>query len=193
MYEYINGKIIELNPAYLIIEASGIGYFINISLYSFTKLQNTNECKIFVHQSIREDAHVLFGFVDKKEREMFRYLISVSGVGPSTARMMMSTSTPDEIQHAIINNDVSLLKKIKGIGEKTAQRIIVDLKDKLGKVGDSNEIFIAQNNTIKEEALSALVMLGFAKNTIEKIIDKILSSDKEISVEELVKKALKIL
>jgi len=193
MYEYINGKIIELNPAYLIIDASGIGYFINISLYSFTKLQNTSECKIFVHQSIREDAHVLFGFVDKKEREMFRYLISVSGVGPSTARMMMSTSTPDEIQHAIINNDVSLLKKIKGIGEKTAQRIIVDLKDKLGKVGDSNEIFIAQNNTIKDEALSALVMLGFAKNTIEKIIDKILSSDKEISVEELVKKALKIL
>lgn len=191
MYEYISGKVIELTPAYLIVEASGVGYFVNISLNTYTKLNNLKECKIYIHQSIREDAHVLFGFIDKKEREIFRNLISVSGVGPSTARIMLSTSSPLEIQQSIIQNDVNSLKKIKGIGEKTAQRIIVDLKDKLGKLDSESEIFIIQNNTIKDEALSALVMLGFAKNLTEKVIDKILSLEKDISVEGLIKKALK--
>ena len=170
MYEYFIGKIIELNPAFLVIETSGIAYFVNISLNTYSKLNNLTECKIYVHQSIREDAHVLFGFFEKKEREIFRSLISVSGVGPSIARMMLSTSSPSEIQQAVVQNDVNYLKKIKGIGEKTAQRIIVDFKDKFGKLVDAGEIFIIQDNTIKDEALSALIMLGFPKSSIEKLL-----------------------
>jgi len=191
MYEYFFGKIIELNPAYVVIETSGIAYFVNISISTYSKLNNLGECKLYIHQFIREDAHVLYGFFEKKEREIFRHLISVSGVGPSIARMMLSTSSPSEIQQAIVQNDVNYLKKIKGIGEKTAQRIIVDLKDKLGKLGDGSEIFVLQNNTIKDEALSALIMLGFPKSSIEKVIDKVLSTDKDLTVEGLVKKALK--
>ena len=193
MFEYFFGKIAELNPAYVVIDVSGTGYFVNISLNTYSQLSNLIEAKLFIHQSIREDAHVLFGFFEKKERDIFRQLISVSGVGPGTARMMLSTTSADEIQHAVMNNDVNFLKKIKGIGEKTAQRIIVDLKGKLGKLGDIGEIFVTQNNTMKDEALSALIMLGFPKGAIEKVIDKILSVDKEITVEGLVKKALKIL
>lgn len=193
MYEYINGKIVEVTPTYVVIEASGVGYFINISLYSYAEIQKLDECRIYLHQVIREDAHVLFGFYSKNEREIFRQLISVSGVGANTARMMLSSISPYEIQHAIIEENVNVLKKIKGIGAKSAERIIVDLKDKMGKVSGEHEIFTTKDNTIEEEALSALVLLGFNKNAVKKAIHKILTEHRDFSVEDVIKTALKIL
>ncbi len=193
MYEYINGKIVEVTPAYVVIEASGVGYFINISLHCYTEIQQQNECRIYLHQVIREDAHVLFGFYSKSEREIFRHLISVSGIGANTARMILSSLNPSEIQHAILEENVSALKNIKGIGAKSAERIIVDLKDKIGKITDEHEIFTHKDNTIEEEALSALVLLGFNKNTVKKAINKILTEHRDFSVEDVVKTALKIL
>ena len=193
MYEYINGKIVEVTPTYVVIEASGVGYFINISLYSYAEIQKLDECRIYLHQVIREDAHVLFGFYSKNEREIFRQLISVSGVGANTARMMLSSISPYEIQHAIIEENVNVLKKIKGIGAKSAERIIVDLKDKMGKVSGEHEIFTTKDNTIEEEALSALVLLGFNKNVVKKAIHKILTEHRDFSVEDVIKTALKIL
>ena len=191
MYEYIKGKLVELTPTYAIIETNGIGYFINISINSYSQLSNQENCILYIHQVIREDTNILFGFFNKNEREIFRYLISVSGIGANTARMMLSSLSPVEIQQAIISNNVTLLKSVKGIGAKSAQRIIIDLKDKLGKVSDSDDIFISQDNTIKEETLSALIMLGFTKKSIEKILDKLLINNKNLSVEELIKLSLK--
>jgi holliday junction DNA helicase RuvA len=193
MFEYINGKISEITPTYVVLEASGVGYFINISLYSYTEIQKLTECRIYLHQVIREDAHVLFGFYSKSEREIFRQLISVSGIGANTARMMLSSLSPYEIQHAIVEENVNILKNIKGIGAKSAERIIVDLKDKIGKVSEEHEIFTLKDNTIEEEALSALVLLGFNKNAVKKAIQKILTQDRSLSVEEVIKAALKIL
>ena len=171
MYEFIKGKIAELNPAYVIVETNDVGYFVNITLNTYSQLNNKQECKIFIHQVVREDANILFGFYEKVEREVFRQLISVSGVGPNTGRMMLSSMTAEEIQSAILHNDVVLLKSIKGIGAKTAQRIILDLKDKLAKLDKSEEIFISESNRIKVEALSALEILGFSKNSVEKVIN----------------------
>lgn len=193
MYEYILGKLTEIRPTYAVIDCSGIGYNINISLYTYSKLKLDSVQKLFIHHVVREDAQLLFGFFEKEEREVFRLLISVSGVGANTARMMLSSLSPDEIQKAILSNDVNLLKSIKGIGLKTSQRVILDLKDKLDKDGDFQEIFITQNNTLKSESLSALVMLGFQKNNIEKVLTKILAEENELPVEEVVKKALKLL
>ncbi len=193
MYEYIQGKLVELKPTYAVVECSGMGYNINISLFTFTRLRIDSDCKLFLHHVVREDAHLLFGFSDKKERDVFRLLISVSGVGANTARMMLSSLSPDEIQSAIISNDVNLLKSIKGIGVKTAQRVILDLKDKLDKDSDLQEIFMPQNNTLKRESLSALVMLGFQKNAIEKVLTKILAENSHLAVEDIVKMALKML
>lgn len=200
MYEYIQGKLIELTPTFAVVESKSIGYFINISLNTYSQLSNLSavaeakvemdECKLYIHQVIREDVNALFGFFDKKERELFRFLISVSGIGANSARMMLSSLSPSEIQQAIITNNVSLLKSIKGIGEKTAQRIIIDLKDKLGKDVAEQEIPVTQYNNIKTQSLSALVMLGFAKNNAEKVIAHILSENNNLSVEELVKKSL---
>ncbi len=193
MFEYIYGKIVEVTPTYVVIEASGMGYYINISLYCYTEIQKLDECRIYLHQVIREDAHVLFGFYTKSERETFRQLISVSGVGANTARMMLSSLSPYEIQHAIVEENVNILKSIKGIGAKSAERIIVDLKDKMGKVSEEHEIFTIKDNTIEEEALSALVLLGFNKNAVNKAIHKILAEHKDFSVEDVIKTALKVL
>lgn len=191
MIDYISGTITGLSPAHVTVETNGVGYFINISLNSFSKLENRNSCKILIHEVIREDSHQLFGFADEEEREIFRHLISVSGIGANTARMVLSSLSPSEVRKAIAEANVNTLKSIKGIGLKTAQRIIVDLKDKVGKQASAAEIFAAEDNTKKEEALSALVMLGFARSAVIKVIDRLLSEDKSLSVEELIKKALK--
>jgi Holliday junction DNA helicase RuvA len=191
MIDYIKGTITGINPAGLTIETGGIGYFINISLTTFSRLEGKTDFKILVHEVIREDAHLLFGFADGEERDIFRLLISVTGVGANTARMMLSSLSPGEIQRAIIGADVNLLKGVKGIGLKTAQRIIVDLKDKLGKQALTGEIFSNTDNTRREEALSALVMLGFAKGAVGKVLDGIVRENKDLTVEEMIKKALK--
>jgi Holliday junction DNA helicase RuvA len=191
MIDYIKGTIAQITPAFITIETGGIGYFINISLTTFTKLEGKSDLKILVHEVIREDAHQLYGFADKEERDIFRQLISVSGVGASTARMMLSSLTPDEIEKSIIGSDVDLLKSVKGIGLKTAQRIIVDLRDKIGKQAGSGEIFAFADNTKRNEALSALVMLGFAKGAVSKVLEKIVREEKDLTVEEIIKRALK--
>jgi Holliday junction DNA helicase RuvA len=191
MYEYIKGKISELAPMYAVLDNGNIGYYINISLNTYSQITEKEDCMLFIHQIIREDANTLYGFADKNEREIFRLLISVSGIGANTARMMLSSLSPSEIQKAIQNDNVSLIKSIKGIGIKTAQRVIIDLKDKISKTETETEIFTPKYNTIKEESLSALVMLGFSKIAVEKTIDKILAENKTIRVEDLVKKALK--
>jgi Holliday junction DNA helicase RuvA len=191
MIDYIKGNITRLTPTFVIAETSGVGYFINISLTTFAKLENKSEIKILIHEIIREDAHQLYGFFDAEERDIFRHLISVTGVGANTARMMLSSLNPAEVEHAIIGSDVNLLKSVKGIGLKTAQRIIVDLREKLGKQAGSGEIFDLSDNTNRDEALSALVMLGFAKNAVSRILDKIVREQKNLTVEEMIKMALK--
>jgi Holliday junction DNA helicase RuvA len=193
MYEFLKGKLVELNPSFAIIDVSDIGYFVNISLNTYSKLMINTVEKLFIHQVIREDANFLFGFYDKEEREVFRLLISVSGIGPNTARMMFSSLTTEEIRKAILEGDVNTLKSVKGIGLKTAQRVIVDLKDKIGKISVGEEFSLFESNTVKEESLSGLVMLGFNRKLAEKAIENILKLDKNISVEELIKKALKSL
>jgi Holliday junction DNA helicase RuvA len=193
MIEFIKGRITGLSPTHAVIETGGIGYFISISLSTFTKLEGKSDYQILVHEIIREDSHQLFGFADIQERDIFRLLISVSGVGAATSRMMLSSLTPAEIEKAILSSDVNTLKGIKGIGLKTAQRIIVDLKDKLGKPEGTGEIFAFTDNTKREEALSALVMLGFGKNAVLKVLDKIVKEEKVLSVEDLIKRALKSL
>ncbi|OFX16437.1 MAG: Holliday junction DNA helicase RuvA [Bacteroidetes bacterium GWA2_31_9] len=191
MYEYIIGKISQLNPAYTVIECGGIGYHVLISLNTYSMLEANNDAKLYIHQVVREDAHLLFGFFEKSEREMFRLLNTVSGVGANTARMILSSLNPQELQMAITGSNVNALKNVKGIGLKTAQRIIVDLKDKISKTSVSDELFSGTYNTIKDESLSALIMLGFPKNISEKIVDKILAENNKISVEGLIKEALK--
>ncbi len=191
MIDYIKGTISGITPTFLTIETGGVGYFINISLNTFTKLDGKTEYRLLVHEVIREDAHLLFGFADKEERDIFRLLISVTGVGAGTARMMLSSLNPAEIEKAVIGSDVHTLKGVKGIGLKTAERIIVDLRDKIGKQGGSGEIFPAADNTRREEALSALVMLGFARGAVLKALDKIIREDRNLTVEEMIKKALK--
>ena len=191
MIEYIKGPIIQITPTFLTIETGGIGYLINISITTFSKLEGKSEYKLLIHEVIREDAHLLFGFADSGERDIFRLLISVSGVGANTARMMLSSLSPGEIEKAISGSDVNVLKGVKGIGLKTAQRIIVDLEDKLGKQAGSGEIFSFADNTNREEALSALVMLGFAKSAVSKVLDKIVREEKNLTVEDMIKRALK--
>jgi len=193
MIDYIKGTITKITPTFLTLETGGIGYFLNISISTFSKLEGKNEYKLLVHEVIREDSHQLFGFADSEERNIFRLLISVTGVGANTARMMLSSLSPGEIEKAIIGSDVNILKSVKGIGLKTAQRIIVDLKDKLGKQAGSGEIFTFADNTKREEALSALVMLGFAKSAVSKVLDKIIREEKNLTVEDLIKRALKSL
>lgn len=191
MYEFIRGTIIERNPASVVIEAAGVGYSVNISLNTYTKLNQKTETLIYVHQVVREDAHLLFGFADKTERELFRNLISVNGVGANTANMMLSSLSPDEIATAVTTENVAVLKAVKGIGIKTAQRIIIDLKDKLGKFRENDTIFVLPDNTILNESLSALVMLGFVKRDAEKVVTKILQEQPQATVESVIKQALK--
>jgi Holliday junction DNA helicase RuvA len=191
MIEYIKGIITEINPASVTIETGGLGYFINISVNTYSKLEGKTEFKLLVHEVIREDAHQLFGFADREERDIFRQLISVSGIGASTARMMLSALSPAEVEKAILDSNVNLLKSVKGIGLKTAQRVIVDLKDKVGKQASASEIFTLADNTKRDEALSALVMLGFARSAVLKVLDKIIREEKNLTVEGLIKTALK--
>ncbi len=191
MIDYIKGNITQITPTFVTVETAGIGYFINISLTTFSNLENKSDVKILIHEVIREDTHQLYGFAEKSEREIFRHLISVTGVGANTARMMLSSLSPSEIEQAIIGSDVNILKSVKGIGLKTAQRIIVDLKEKLGKQASGGEIFAFSDNTNREEALSALVMLGFAKSAVSKVLDKIVREERNLTVEEMIKRALK--
>ena len=191
MFEFIKGILGELNPAYAVVEAAGIGYAVNISLNTYAALEGKADAMLFLHQVVRDDAHLLYGFISKSERELFRHLISVSGVGANTARVILSSLSAEEISQAIMQGDVNTLKRIKGIGLKTAQRIVVDLKDRLGKASLEQDIFATLNNTAKQEALSALVMLGFTKSLAEKTIDQLLKQNPSHSVESLVKDALK--
>ncbi len=191
MYEFIRGNIVELNPASIIVETGGIGYFIKVSLNTYSKLNGKKEGLLFLHQVVRDDAHILFGFSDKGERELFRNLISVNGVGAVTAIMMLSSLNQDELVAAVTTENVAVLKGVKGIGAKTAQRIIIDLKDKFGKLPESGQISLSPDNTIRNESLSALVMLGFVKRDAEKIVSKILQEQPGAIVESVIKQALK--
>ena len=191
MFEYIKGDINELTPTAAIVENQGMGYYINITLNTYSQLSGHKSAQLYLHQVIRDDAHLLFGFKEMKERDVFRLLISVSGVGANTARVMLSSLTAEEIKKAIFSNNSKTLQDVKGIGTKTAQRIIIELKDKIGKEDDMGEILMLQDNTIREEALSALVMLGFVKNKAIKVLDKVIQENTPVSVEELIKVALK--
>ena len=195
MYDFIEGQLAELTPISATIQTGGFGYLIHISLNTYTGLQANQGkdavCKLYLHHVVREDAHLFYGFSDKQERILFRLLISVSGVGAGTARMILSSLTADELQKAISTGNANVLKNVKGIGLKTAQRIIVDLKDKIGQATISDDQFLAANNTSKEEALSALVNLGFTKALVEKALDKIVAAKPSANVEEIIKEALK--
>lgn len=195
MIDYIKGQITELTPAYAVLETNGVGYYINIALPTYTALSGKESTKLYVYEVIREDAHLLFGFTNKVERELFLLLISVSGVGANTARMIMSSYTAIEIKDMIASGNVASLNSIKGIGAKTAQRIIVDLRDKILKIGgnDQSELFANNNNSIREEAVSALVMLGFVANASQKAVDSLIKEQPDLKVEQLIKLALKML
>lgn len=191
MIGHLNGRLIEKNPTELIIECGGVGYEVKISLNTFSSIGNDESVKVFTKLVVREDAQILYGFAAKEEREMFNHLVSVSGIGPNTAMIMLSSMVPDEIAHAIQSEDVRTIQGIKGIGAKTAQRVIIDLKDKMLKMVFSSENIFNQNNTNRFDALTALVSLGFDKKSAEKAIDKIAAGDE--TVEKLIKEALKIL
>lgn len=194
MYAFIEGSIDSLNPASAVINCKGIGYNIAISLNTYSLIKGKSECRLLTHLVVREDAQILFGFANEDERMLFRHLISVSGVGANTARLILSSLTPADVSEAIINARVGTLQRVKGIGGKTAQRIIIDLKDKLVKDGSIKEILGTTHNTNKEEALSALTLLGFNRNQAEKTIDKIIQDEgSTITVEQLIKSALKIM
>lgn len=193
MYEYIKGKVEELGLTHVVIDNQGIAYFIHISLQTYSLLAEKETCKLYISEIIREDDHILYGFFEKHEREIFVKLTSVSGIGANTGRMILSSLTLSEIEEAIATSNVNVLKSIKGIGLKTAQRLIIELKDKITKSDGTQEIFVPQNNTVKDEALSALVMLGFNKASATKAVDKILASPGDITIESVVKQALKML
>jgi len=199
MYSYIEGKLVEKNPAYAVIDVHGIGYMIHISLNTYGKIGDKENCRLLLHHVVREDAQLLFGFADEAERELFRQLISVSGIGSNTARLILSSLPPDELKEAIITRNTVTLKAIKGIGAKSAERIIVDLRDKLEKEGIPIEKMQFTHNTKKQEALRGLAVLGFPKSSAEKAIDKILEEARArddisgLTVEEIIKKALKML
>lgn len=191
MIAHIQGRLVEKTPTEVIIDCNGVGYHINISLHTFSLLPDSENLKLFTFLQIREDAHTLYGFVEKQERELFKLLLSVSGVGASTARTMLSSLAPQYIIQAIASNDVGTMQSMKGIGAKTAQRIILDLKEKVLKVYNLDEVSVVESNTSKNEALSALEVLGFVRKTAEKVIDKIIRETPNASVEELIKQALK--
>jgi Holliday junction DNA helicase RuvA len=193
MYEFIEGDFVEKSPAHLIIKASHLAYYVHISVHTYSQLSNQSAGRIYLHFVVREDAQVFYGFSSREEREIFRSLISVSGVGANTARLILSSLSPGEVTQAILAGNVSVLQGIKGIGAKSAQRIIVDLKDRIGKGAGIDELFFSRDNTSREEALSALVALGFPKKTVEKVLTRILSEQPDLSVEEVVKAALKFM
>lgn len=194
MYSFISGKVVEKNPAYVVIDNQGIGYLINITLNTFTSIGEQAEVRLYVHLAIREDAHVLYGFHTEEERSLFLQLITVSGVGCNTARLILSSLTVKETIDAIANNNIKAIQSVKGIGAKTAQRIIVDLHDKVAKlnIGEGEKSSFGYNTT-KEEALSALMVLGFNRTSIEKALDKLLAQMENPNVEQLIKEALRLL
>ncbi|MBR5899035.1 MAG: Holliday junction branch migration protein RuvA [Muribaculaceae bacterium] len=193
MIEYIKGELAELTPTYAVIDCSGVGYLLNISLPAFTRLEGQRNAKLLVHEAIREDAHVLYGFIDEQERSLFRLLIGVSGVGANTARMILSSIAAPELELVIATGDVAKLKNVKGIGTKTAQRIIVDLKDKIKPLGDA---LIEQPTVVSDvfdEALAAMVMLGFPRQQVHKVLKKLFDADPTLKVENAIKKALSMM
>jgi holliday junction DNA helicase RuvA len=194
MIEFIEGTIVEKTPTYAVINCSGMGYLINISLHTYSHIPDHGPCKLWIHQVIREDAHLLYGFAGSEERILFRNLITVQGVGAGSARMILSSLGLKDVFQAIMQNNPSLLQTVKGIGMKTAQKIILDLRDKLGKEDFSPEKIEGSGNTLVKEALSALSMLGFPKNLAEKAVNHVIKTQGDaISIEELIKGALKIL
>ncbi len=191
MIHHLTGKLIEKHPTHVVIECAGVGYFVNISLNTFEALPDEEHLRILTYLQVREDAHILFGFYSPAEREIFKLLISVSGIGTSTARTMLSSMTPAQIRDAIAGENVPAIQSVKGIGAKTAQRVILDLRDKILKVYDLDEVSPESGNTNKEEALSALEVLGFARKGAEKTVDAVLRQDPALSVEGIIKSALK--
>ncbi len=191
MIDHLNGRMLEKHPTYLVVECAGVGYFVNISLNTFSRIPDQENIRIYTHLQVKEDSHTLFGFADKTEREIFRLLISVSGIGSSTARTMLSSMSPEQVRDAIASGDVASIQSIKGIGAKTAQRVILDLKDKILKIYNLQEVSTDSNNTNREEALSALEVLGFARKQSEKVVDQVLSQDPSLSAEDIIKRALK--
>ena len=193
MITHIQGKLVEKNPTDVVIECNGIGYLLNISLHTYSQIPDKENIKLYTHLQVREDSHTLFGFSSLAEREIFRLLISVSGIGASIARTMLSALTPKEVREGIATENVALIQSIKGIGLKTAQRTIIELKDKILKVYDIDEVSVSQDNTAKVEALSALEALGFNKKQSERVIDKFVASQPQANVETIIKEALKSL
>ncbi|HKL36705.1 MAG TPA: Holliday junction branch migration protein RuvA [Salegentibacter sp.] len=191
MIHHLKGQLIEKNPTYLVVACNGVGYLVNISLHTFSLIPDSENISIYTHLHVKEDSHTLYGFYQKSERDIFRLLISVSGVGTSTARTMLSSLEPNQVKEAIANADVPTIQSVKGIGAKTAQRVILDLKDKILKVYGEDEVFVPQDNTIKEEALSALETLGFARKQATRVVDKIMKDSASPTVESIIKMALK--
>jgi holliday junction DNA helicase RuvA len=195
MFNHIEGKITDIVPTHVVVDCQGVGYLLHISLHTYSKLHESDaqQSKLLVHLVVREDAMLLYGFYDENERMLFRHLISVSGVGPNTARMILSSLQPGDIYDAIVSKDSGLLQSVKGIGTKSAQRIIVELHDKLGKEHIVEEFFATSHNTNKQEALSALIVLGFVKTQTEKALDKLIAENPNLTAEELIRNALRIL
>jgi Holliday junction DNA helicase RuvA len=191
MISHLQGKLVEKTPTQVVIDCGGVGYHVNISLHTYSLLPATDFIKLFTHLQIKEDSHTLFGFVEKSEREIFKLLLSVSGIGASIARTMLSSLDPKQITNAIASGDVITIQSIKGIGSKTAQRVILDLKDKVLKLYDLDEVSMSQSNTNRDEALSALEVLGFVRKTSERVVEKIIRDAPESSVESIIKQALK--
>lgn len=191
MITHIQGKLTEKNPTHVVIECNGVGYMLNISLHTFSQIPDNENLKLFTHLQVKEDSHTLYGFSSIAEREIFRLLISVSGIGSSIARTMLSSLTPKQVREGIATADVALIQSIKGIGAKTAQRVILDLKDKILKIYDIDEVSVSKGNTSKEEALSALEVLGFVKKQAERVVDKIMVQQPDADVETIIKQALK--
>lgn len=191
MITHIQGKLIEKSPTYVIIDCMGVGYYINISLHTFSLLSDLENLKLYTYLQVKEDGHTLYGFVEKSEREIFKLLISISGIGPSIARTMLSSLTPKQVIEAIATSDVTTIQSAKGIGAKTAQRVIIELKEKVLKIYDLDEVSTLSDNTNKSEALSALEVLGFNRKLAEKAIDKVLKDTPQASVENIIKQALK--
>jgi Holliday junction DNA helicase RuvA len=193
MFNHFTGKIAELAPTHVVVDVNGVGYLLHISLNTFSQLKDKTDVQVLAHLIVREDAMILYGFYEDIERQLFKHLISVSGVGPNTARMILSSLQANDIVDAIVQKNVNLLQSVKGIGAKSAQRIIVELQDKLSKEHILSDISYSFHNTNKQEALSALVVLGFSKLQVDKVLDKIISQEADLSAEELIRKALKIL
>lgn len=190
MISHIQGRMVEKNPTDVVVECNGVGYFLNISLHTYSQLPASEDLKLFTHLIVREDAQILYGFITREERDIFKLLITVSGVGPATARTMLSSLTPSQIVEAISSGDAATVQTVKGIGTKTAQRVIVDLRDKIGREFGSG-ISLPQSNTSKNEALSALETLGFVRKKAEQVCDAILKDEPEATVEKIIKLALK--